>query len=114
MSIEFKPVIPSSGVPSLEESEKIEKTLEEISQNNKRAYQALKMSFLSNSNLVWKNRYGLTPKKVVEEIGTDALKLFQVSAKLEELFALLGDNITAPIPEGIEYTPNEDGSITIK
>lgn len=99
-----------------------EATINTIHDSLTSTFQHLKSGWENTYNLIWHNPHGLTPKQVFELIGTDAAMLFAFSYDTGELInqaaAMLADSgtegVNNSIPEGVAYTVNADGSVTIE
>jgi hypothetical protein len=76
-------------------------------------FQMMLRSYQSNYNLVWANP-NATPDTIVAAMGTDAVKLFALSAALAQLLTSAGAaGIPLTMPAGWTFAPNADGSATL-
>lgn len=64
------------------------------------------------AELVWNNAEGLTPKEVVDALGTDAVQLFQIGAVMAGAINAITPN-TLPTEAPYNVTINQDGSVTV-
>jgi hypothetical protein len=124
MAIAFKPsevVRPDAVVPSAEQLKikNLERTLNELSENNIEAYRYLFSVPNENGHpvqvrpvlagvlvrggiLIWSNPYGLTPQEVMAGLGSSGAKVFLIANKLGELAVLLGDPVPSIVPAEYE------------
>ncbi len=78
----------------------------------------LEQRYKMSLDRVWNNKY-LTPQEVVDQLGNDAIQIFQGSALLQQFlvqqYYLAGvkDYIPPVHPSWAVITPNADGTITI-
>ncbi len=76
-------------------------------------FQMMLRSYQGSYNLVWTNP-NATPDKIVTAMGTDAVKLFTLSAALAQLLTSAGaTGIPLTMPAGWTFTANDDGSATL-
>ena len=60
---------------------------------------------------IWENQ-DVTPEQIIEQYGVDAVTLFIVSAKIQEVLALVNPNYVSLQPTKIP-TFNDDGTVTL-
>lgn len=56
---------------------------------------------------------GTTVQDIVDALGTDAAELFELSGKLAEFIASIDAAEVRPLPEGVTYVANADGTVTV-
>lgn len=85
-----------------------------IKQRTAQAFQMLHGTAAQLKALVWANPDGLTPQEVLDAVGHDAVALFQVSSLVTQILAIAtGSAPAAVMPEGWDFTANEDGTVTL-
>ncbi len=76
-------------------------------------FQMMLRTYVSSYNQVWNNPLA-TPPQIVAAMGTDAVKLFTLSAVLAQLLTTAGaTGIPLTMPTGWSFVPNDDGSVTL-
>jgi hypothetical protein len=67
----------------------------------------------NNYQVVWNNPKA-TPDKIVASMGTNATKVFEISAALGNFINSIQPNtVVATMPAGWNFTANTDGSVVI-
>jgi len=95
-----------------------EQTLQLLRDSVAGSYNQLRAAFNNACQLVWENPYKMTPAEVLAALGTDAAALFAYSNAVVGLLntaaAETGEPvITAVVPDGVTYTLNADGTVTL-
>jgi hypothetical protein len=75
-------------------------------------FKQMVFQYTKSYNDVWSNPLA-TPDKIVKELGTDAVKVFTLSAGLAAYLNAAGASVPAAMPTGWTYTANPDGSVTL-
>jgi len=83
-----------------------------VKQSSNTLYQILLREYTENYNTVWHNRQA-SPIAVVAAMGTEAVKLFTLSAELAAVLAAAGANVPTSIPDDYQYVADQDGSIVV-
>lgn len=77
-------------------------------------FQVMLTTWRNLYELVWANPLGLAPQEVIDLVGTDALKLFSLSAQIGEMLNQIQPGcVVNAVPEGWTYTVNGDGTVTV-
>ena len=99
---------------AISDSEKLKRITNTIKSVSSRTYNELIRTQKTGIDMVWNNRE-FTPQQIIDALGTDALKIFDVHGKLTDYLV----DISAI--DGVEYTPAlptnaftvEGGKITV-
>ena len=95
----------------LTQAQKLKEFISSIKQSNKVALDMLKKSHEINFNNIWNNP-SFTPQEIFDEFGTDAVQLFQVSSATQEFIKMCDPDYEILVPP-VEFTINEDGTVTV-
>ena len=95
----------------LTKAQKLKGFVDSIKQSNKVSLDILKQSHDINFNNIWNNG-NFTPQEIFNEFGTDAVQLFQVSAATQEFIKMCDPDYEILVPP-VEFTINEDGTVTV-
>lgn len=99
--------------PVVNEITPAQRQANQIKQNVRQTFQSLVVAFNSGSKQFWRNPQA-SPSAIAAALGTDAVEVFQLHAKLG---ALLADVRPAAIQEGAsvvgQFTYNPDGTVTV-
>ncbi len=80
---------------------------------NTMAYKTLNLLHKSMFDFVWNNK-DFTPKQMIEAMGTDAITIFTVSSKLQELLMTVNPQGYTPLEPTAVVKMNADGSATVE
>jgi hypothetical protein len=100
--------------PTITDSEKLKRITSTIKVFSSRTYNDLVRTQKTGIDMVWNNRE-FTPQQVIDALGDDALKIFDVHGKLTDYLVAIS------AIDGVEYVPAlptnafivEDGKITV-
>jgi len=99
--------------PVINEITPAQRQANHLKQQVRTAFHSMTVAFNQGAKQFWRNPQA-TPSQIAAALGTDAVEVFQLHAKLG---ALLADVRPVAIQEGIEvvgqFTPNADGTVTI-
>lgn len=99
--------------PVVNEITPAQRQANQIKQNVRQTFQNLVVAFNNGSKQFWRNPQA-SPSEIAAALGTDAVEVFKLHAKLG---ALLADVRPAAIQEGAavvgQFTYNADGTVTI-
>jgi len=99
--------------PVVNEITPAQRQANQIKQNVRQTFQSLVVAFNNGARQFWRNPQA-TPSQIAAALGTDAVEVFQLHAKLG---ALLADVRPAAIQEGAsvvgQFTYNADGTVTV-
>ena len=77
-------------------------------------FEMMSNAFNEGAMRFWQNNDSATPEQIALELGTDAVEVFQLHAKLG---ALLAEVNPESVQHGLEvvgnFTMNEDGTVTV-
>jgi hypothetical protein len=77
-------------------------------------FEMMSNAFNEGARRFWQNNDSATPEQIALELGTDAVEVFQLHAKLG---ALLAEVNPESVQHGLEvvgnFTMNEDGTVTV-
>jgi hypothetical protein len=92
----------------------INKIADSIKNHSDRTLRVLVDSFNHSVNLLWKNP-AASADSIVVSLGTDAKNILEDQARLGQfLNTLVPDRVKNSLESIGQYTPNEDGSVTIQ
>lgn len=99
--------------PVVNEITPAQRQANQLKQQARTAYQSMVLAFNQSAKQFWRNPQA-TPSQIAAALGTDAVELFQLHAKLG---ALLAEVRPAAIQEGLavvgQFTNNADGTVTV-
>lgn len=99
--------------PVVNEITPAQRQANQIKQQVRTAYQSMVVAFNQGAKQFWRNPQA-SPSQIAAALGTDAVEVFQLHAKLG---ALLADVRPSAIQEGAsvvgQFTYNADGTVTI-
>lgn len=99
--------------PIVNEITPAQRQANQLKQQARTAYQSMVVAFNNGAKQFWRNPQA-SPSAIAAALGTDAVEVFQLHAKLG---ALLADVRPAAIQEGAavvgQFTYNADGTVTV-
>lgn len=111
MTVPFNPVVPPVA-PAMQ-------TANQIIQSGNQLFQQMVRSYTQAYNQVWNNPQA-TPVAIVAALGTNAQRVFALSAGLAAYLVGAGavdstgrPTIPTTMPAGFNYQANSDGSVTL-
>ena len=97
---------------SLIDSSSVAAQVAQLRLQSNRMYTNLKVQHTYMFNAIWNNP-NFSPMQIIEEFGTDAVALFQVSEGIQGLLKIVDPSYVPLTPTGYTIVPNQDGTVTI-
>ena len=86
----------------------------QIKQQVRQSWRMIRRNHQLGMSLLWGNLpEGVTAQDIVDELGTDAGEIFTLSAQLATLIGGVDPDSVVSVPEGVTYTINQDGTVTL-
>lgn len=91
-----------------------EEVARRIKQDAANTFEMMVRTFNEGAETFWRNRRGLTPQQIADQLGTDAAEVFDLHYRLGQLISQVDPN---SIAHGLSLigtvVVNEDGTITV-
>jgi len=87
---------------------------DQIKQHIRHSWRSIERNHRSGMRLLWDDHpEGVTPQDILDALGTSAGEAFILSGKLAALIGDVDPSAVINIPEGVTYTINDDGTVTL-